>query len=162
MTPLSTPKTALIRTVLFLPACCLATTHQGSPYPHTLVYFHLFLLEYFWQLSAFDHGRFRTILFHLMTTGVRHYYLLHYGGGGSPIFCIIFSAFFLRTLLSSLSCRKGEFCAISWKKDDRRARFSPSTLFFCTLLVPFCGHSILFTCLCSPRQCQLVANLHSL
>lgn len=35
------------------------------------VYFHLFLLEYFWQLSAFDHGRFRTVLLHLMTTGVR-------------------------------------------------------------------------------------------
>ncbi|ELR23845.1 Eukaryotic translation initiation factor 2alpha kinase [Acanthamoeba castellanii str. Neff] len=34
------------------------------------MYFHLFLLEYFWQLSAFDHGRFRTVLLHLMTTGI--------------------------------------------------------------------------------------------
>ena len=59
------------------------------------VYFHLFLLEYFWQLSAFDHGRFRTVLLHLMTTGVRSSLFLFLFLCLSLFLCHVTSVFFV-------------------------------------------------------------------
>lgn len=66
------------------------------------VYFHLFLLEYFWQLSAFDHGRFRTVLLHLMTTGVRVALLFSFSSSFSLLLflsvCHVTSVLFCRRI----------------------------------------------------------------
>ena len=137
--------------IFFLLASAVA--HLPLLFP---VHFHLFLLEYFWQLSAFDHGRFRTVLLHLMTTGVRLCPSLF-------LFLFLFLFFISVPRHVGLFCRRIPFRAapaISKKGGVLSERTKPHPLFSPSRCVVVCLQYYPCSVALCRRQREAITLLH--